>query len=60
MVKNLSAMQKTWIRSLGQQDLLEEGMATHSTILVWKISWTEESGALVFFQLSCMDMRVRP
>ena len=58
MVKNLSAVEETWIQSLGQQDPLEEGMATHSTILVWRISWTEEPGGLGFFQLSCMDMRV--
>ena len=35
-------MQKTWIRSLGQEDPLEEGMATHSSILAWRIPWTEE------------------
>jgi len=42
MVKNLPAMQETWIRSLGWEDLLEKEMATHSSILVWKIPWTEE------------------
>ena len=41
-VKNLPAMQETWVQSLGQEDLLEEGMATHSTILAGKIPWTEE------------------
>ena len=41
-VKNLPAMQKTWVRSLGQEDLLEEGMATHSSILAWRMLWTEE------------------
>ena len=46
MVKNLPAMQRTCIRSLGQEDSLEKGMATHSSILAWKISWTEESGGL--------------
>ena len=35
-----------WVRSLGQEDLLEEGMATHSGILAWRISWTEEPGGL--------------
>ena len=35
-----------WVRSLGQEDLLEEGMATHSSILAWRISWTEEPGGL--------------
>jgi len=38
--------QKTWVRSLGQEDLLEEEIATHSSILTWKISWTEEPGEL--------------
>ena len=42
MVKNPLAMQETWVRSLGQEDPLEKGMATHSSILVWRISWTEE------------------
>ena len=42
MVKNLSAMQETWIRSLGWEDPLEKGMATHSSILAWRILWTEE------------------
>ena len=49
MVKNLLAMQdlqKTQFQSLGQEDSLEEGMATHSSILAWKIPWTEESGGL--------------
>ena len=42
MVKNLLAVQETQIRSLGQEDLLEKGMATHSSILAWKIQWTEK------------------
>ena len=41
-------MQETWVRSLGQQDPLEEGMATHSTILAWRIPWTEEHDGLQF------------
>ena len=41
MVKNLPAMQETWVRFLGQEDPLEKGMATHSSILAWKILWTE-------------------
>ena len=48
-VKNLPAiqeMQKTWVGSLGQEDPLEEEMATHSSILAWRISWTEEPGWL--------------
>ena len=46
MVKNLPAMQETWVQSLGQEDPLEKEMATHSSILVWKIPWTEEPGRL--------------
>ena len=46
MVKNLSAMQKTEIRSLGWEDPLEKGTATHSSILAWRIPWTEEPGGL--------------
>ena len=46
MVKNLPAMQETHVRSLGQEDPLEEGMVTHSSILDWGISWTEEPGGL--------------
>ena len=43
MVKNLYAIQETWVQSLGQEDSLEKGMATHSSILAWRIPWTEES-----------------
>ena len=46
MIKNLPPMQETQVRSLGQEDLLEKGMATHSSILVWRIPWTEEAGGL--------------
>ena len=42
MVKNLSGMQKTWVRSLGQEDSLEKEMTTHSNILAWRIPWTQE------------------
>ena len=45
-VKPLSAMLETWVQSLGQEDLLEKEMATHSSTLAWKISWTEEPGRL--------------
>ena len=45
-VKNLPAMQKTWVQSLSQQDPLEEKMAIHSRILAWEIPWTEEPGRL--------------
>ena len=47
LVKNLPAMQETQVRSLGQEDLLEKGMATHSSILAWRITWTEEPGKLL-------------
>ena len=45
-VKNLPAMQETWVQSLGGEDPLEKGMATHSSILAWRIPWTEEPGGL--------------
>ena len=44
LVKNLPAMLETWVRSLGQEDPLENGIPTHSSILAWKIPWTEEPG----------------
>ena len=46
MVKNLPVVQETWVQSLGQGDCLEKGMATRSSILAWRIPWTEESGGL--------------
>ena len=46
MVKSLPAMQETEVQSLGQKDPLEKGMPTHSSILVWRIPWTEEPGEL--------------
>ena len=46
MVKNLPAMQETWVQSLSQEDPLEQGRATHSSILAWKTPWTEEPGGL--------------
>ena len=46
MVKNMPAMQETQVWSLGQEDPLEKEMATHSSILVWKIKWAEEPGSL--------------
>jgi len=58
MVKNLPAIQETWIGSLGWEDPLEKGMALpsplqyfHSSILAWKITWTEEPGRLQFKEL---------
>jgi len=53
-VKNPPAMQKkqeTWVRSLGQEDPLEDGMAIHSSLLAWRILWTEEPGGLKFMGL---------
>ena len=47
-VKNLPAMQETWVCSLGQEDPLEEGMATHSSTLAYRIPWTEQPGGLQF------------
>ena len=46
MVKNLPAIQKTWVFSLDQEDPLEKGRATHSSILAWEIPWTEEPDGL--------------
>ena len=46
MVKNLPAIQEVWVRFLGQEDPLEKEMATHSKILAWRISWTEEPDGL--------------
>ena len=46
MVKNPPAMQETWVQSLGWEDPLEKETATHSTILAWRIPWTEEPGRL--------------
>ena len=55
MVKNLSATWETWVQSLGWGDSLEKGMATHSSILAWRIPWTEEPGGLQ----SMVSKRVR-
>ena len=43
-VRNPPAMQETWVQSLGQEDPLEKGIATHASILAWRIQWTEEPG----------------
>ena len=50
-VKNLTAMQETWVQSLSQKDPLEKGMETHSSILAWRIPWTEEPGGLQSMEL---------
>ena len=47
VVKNLPAKQETWVRSLTWEDSLEKGMATHSSILAWRIPWTEDPGRLL-------------
>ena len=46
MANNPPTIQETWVGSLGQEDPLEKGMATHSSILAWKVLWTEEPGGL--------------
>ena len=56
LVKNPPAMQETWVQSLSWEDPLEEGMATHPSILAWKIPWREEPGGLQSMQLQ----RIRP
>ena len=56
MVKNLPAVQETWVQSMDQEDPLEKGMATHSSILTWKIPWTEEPGRLQFMGLQESEM----
>ena len=56
MVKNLLAMQETWIQSLDWDDSLEKGMATHSSILAWRIPWTEEPDSLQSMGLQRLDM----
>ena len=52
MVRNPSVMQETWVQFLGQQDLLEKRMATHFSILAWRIPWTEEPVGHTSFPLS--------
>ena len=51
MVKDLPAMQATQVRSLGQEDPLEKGMATHFSIVAWRIPWTEQLGGLQSMEL---------
>ena len=54
-VKNLPAVQQMWVRFLGQEDPLEKEMATHSSILAWRIPWTEEPGRLQSMGLQELD-----
>ena len=56
MEKNLPAMQETWVQSLGWENPLEKEMATHSSILAWEISWTEEPGRLWSMGRKELDM----
>ena len=55
MVKNLPAMQETQVQSLGQEDPLEKEMATHSSILAWRIPWTEEPGGYTPWNCKVLD-----
>ena len=52
IVENLPAMQETWVQSLGRADSLEKGMATHSSIVTWRIPWTEEPGGLIVHEFA--------
>ena len=54
--KNLSAMQETWVQFLGWEDSLEKEMATHSSILAWRVPWTEKPGRLQSMGLQKSDM----
>ena len=56
MVKNLPAMLETWVQSLGQEDSLEKRMVTHSSILAWRIPWTEKPGQLQ--SMGCKELGV--
>ena len=58
MVKN-PAVQETRVQSLGQEDPLEKGLATHSSMLVWRIPWTEEPGRMLAMGLQRVDMNER-
>ena len=52
-------MQETWVRSLGQRDPLEKGMATHSSVLAWRIPWPEEAGGHSSWACKELDMTER-
>ena len=62
VVKNPPTVQETWVQSLGQEELLEKEMATHSCILAWGIPWTEEPGGLqsVGLQRVGHDLAIKP
>ena len=55
MVKNQVAMQETWVRSLGKEDPQQKGMATHSSILAWRVPWTEELSPWGHKELDTME-----
>ena len=55
MVRNLPAMQETWVQFLSQENPLQKGMATHSSILAWRIPWTKEHGRLQIHELAELD-----
>ena len=59
MVKNLPAVQETWVQSLGWEDPLEKGMATHSSVLTWRSPWTEETGGYSLWGCKGLDMTER-
>ena len=59
MVKNPPAVQETRVQSLGQEDPLEKGLATHSSMLAWRIPWTEEPGRMLAMGLQRVDMNKR-
>ena len=55
MVKNLLAMQETWVQTLGWEDPLKKGIGIHSSILAWRIPWTEEPGRLFLHPWGCKE-----
>ena len=55
LVKSLSAMRETWVQSLGQEYPLDKRMATHSSILAWRVPWTEEPGGVTKSQTQLSD-----
>ena len=56
IVKNLPAKQETWVQSLGWEDTLEKGMATYSSILAWRVPWTENPGSRLQWEHKELDM----
>ena len=62
LVKNLSAIQETWVRFLGQKDALEKEIVTHSSILAWRIPWSEKPGRLTVHEVTRVghDLATKP